>query len=80
VFGLPALAVLISRAFLPAARNVNAAYAIPPGFSALGRSFLIFALSSSLLVLATGALGGVLCDLIANLGRASQRTKERYEL
>lgn len=77
VLGLPALAVLISRLFLPAEQNVNVAYRIPRGFSALGQTFPVFALSSFILVLLTCALGAVFCALIARLGRGSQRAQER---
>ncbi len=64
---LPAFAVLCSRAFLPAERNVNAAHAVPRGFTALGSDFPVFVVSSIALTLLLCALGQLLCMGLARL-------------
>lgn len=66
---LPAFAVLCSRLFLPPERNVNAAHAVPRGFTALGSDFPVFIASSIALTLALCALGQLLCSGLARLPR-----------
>lgn len=66
---LPLFAVLCSRWFLPAERNVNAAHAVPRGFTALGSDFPVFIASSIAITLALCALGQLLCSRLARLAR-----------
>jgi hypothetical protein len=75
---VPALAVLLSRALLPSERNVNAAYAIPRGFTALGTTFPVFAFNAAVLVIVVGTAGQLLCALItASSGRRTTGSVDR---
>jgi hypothetical protein len=66
---LPAFAVLCSRLFLPPERNVNAAHAAPPGFTALGSDFPVFIASAVAITLILCVAGQLLCAGIARLPR-----------
>jgi hypothetical protein len=57
--------VLVANLFLPANTNVNAAHAIPKGWSFLGGGRAAFAVTATGLVLAACALGRFLGALIA---------------
>jgi hypothetical protein len=64
---LPVFAVLCSRLFLPPERNVNAAHAVPRGFTALGSDFPVFIASATAITLLLCALGQLLCSALARL-------------
>ena len=63
--GVLGLTVLVSRLFLPAAANVNAAHAVPKGWGFLGRSPAIFAMSGAALAVATCLAGRLLGRAVA---------------
>lgn len=62
--GLLAAAVLASRALLPAAPNVNAAFRVPAGWSFLGGSYAGFAVAALAIVATVCALGQLLCRAV----------------
>ena len=70
---LPAFALLCSRLFLPPERNVNAAHAVPRGFTALGSDFPVFIASATAITLVLCAVGQLLCRALARLPNSSLR-------
>jgi hypothetical protein len=60
-----AFAVLVSRLFLPASANVNAAHGVPRGWGFLGANALTFAASATVLVALACWLGRALGKRIA---------------